>query len=95
MPEYLIYIIVIYLIIINLIAFILMGNDKKRAVKHKWRIPEKTLFLSAILGGGVGAIAGMYTFRHKTKHMYFVIGMPMILIIWIAALCYIYYHFCF
>ena len=71
----------IYLIIINLIAFFLMAADKSRARKHQWRIPEKTLFLSAILGGSIGAIAGMYTFHHKTKHWYFVIGMPAILMI--------------
>ena len=71
----------IYLVIINLAAFLLMAMDKSRARKHQWRIPEKTLFLSAILGGSIGAIAGMYTFRHKTRHWYFVTGMPAILII--------------
>lgn len=74
-------ILLIYLVIINLIAFLLMAMDKSRARKHQWRIPEKTLFLSAILGGSIGAIAGMYTFHHKTKHWYFVIGMPAILIL--------------
>ena len=74
-------IVFIYLVIINLIAFLLMAMDKSRARKHQWRIPEKTLFLSAILGGSIGAIAGMYTFRHKTRHWYFVIGMPAILIL--------------
>ena len=58
-----------------------MAMDKSRARKHQWRIPEKTLFLSAILGGSIGAIAGMYTFHHKTRHWYFVIGMPAILIL--------------
>ena len=71
----------IYLVIINLAAFLLMAMDKSRARKHRWRIPEKTLFLLAILGGSIGAIAGMYTFRHKTRHWYFVIGMPAILIL--------------
>ena len=74
-------IVFIYLVIINLIAFLLMAMDKSRARKHHWRIPEKTLFLSAILGGSIGAIAGMYTFHHKTRHWYFVIGMPAILIL--------------
>lgn len=74
-------IVFIYLVIINLIAFLLMAMDKSRARKHHWRIPEKTLFLSAILGGSIGAIAGMYTFHHKTRHRYFVIGMPAILIL--------------
>lgn len=72
--------VIMYLILINLIAFTLMGVDKSRARRHKWRIPEKTLFLSAILGGSIGAIAGMQVFRHKTKHWYFVVGMPCILI---------------
>lgn len=71
---------ILYLILINLVAFALMGIDKSRARRHKWRIPEKTLFLSAILGGSIGAIAGMQFFRHKTKHWYFVVGMPCILI---------------
>ena len=74
-------IVFIYLVIINLIAFLLMAMDKSRARKHQWRIPEKTLFLSAILGGSIGAIAGMYTFHHKTRHWYFLIGMPAILIL--------------
>ena len=74
-------IVFIYLVIINLIAFLLMAMDKSRARKHQWRIPEKTLFLSAILGGSIGTIAGMYTFHHKTRHWYFVIGMPAILIL--------------
>ena len=66
-----------------------MAMDKSRARKHQWRIPEKTLFLSAILGGSIGAIAGMYTFHHKTKHWYFVIGMPAILIVQIALIVWI------
>lgn len=82
-------IVFIYLVIINLIAFLLMAMDKSRARKHQWRIPEKTLFLSAILGGSICAIAGMYTFHHKTKHWYFVIGMPAILIVQIALIVWI------
>lgn len=82
-------IVFIYLVIINLIAFLLMAMDKSRARKHQWRIPEKTLFLSAILGGSIGAIAGMYTFHHKTKHWHFVIGMPAILIVQIALIVWI------
>ena len=82
-------IVFIYLVIINLIAFLLMAMDKSRARKHQWRIPEKTLLLSAIVGGSIGAIAGMYTFHHKTKHWYFVIGMPAILIVQIALIVWI------
>ena len=72
-------ILILYLALINVIAFALMGFDKQRAKHHLWRISEKTLFLSAILGGSMGAILGMYTFRHKTKHATFVYGMPAIL----------------
>lgn len=63
-----------YLIVVNILAFLLMGVDKSKAKHHRWRIPEKTLFLSAIIGGSAGAILGMYTFHHKTKHWYFVAG---------------------
>ena len=76
---------VCYLLIINLVALFLMWRDKRLAKKENARrIPEKTLFLSALLGGSIGAIAGMRLFRHKTKHWYFVIGMPAILIAQIA-----------
>lgn len=70
-----------YLILLNLLGFILMGVDKRRAIRHAWRIPEAHLFGCAILGGSLGSILGMYTFRHKTKHWYFVFGMPAILLI--------------
>lgn len=75
------YIIAAYLIVINIVAFSLMGIDKSKAKRKVWRIPEKTLFLSAAIGGSVGAIVGMYFFHHKTKHWYFKWGMPVILII--------------
>ena len=75
----------IYLIIVNLAALVLMYSDKQRAIRHHWLIPERTLFLSAIIGGSIGAIAGMYLFHHKTRHWYFVIGMPAILVAQIAA----------
>ena len=78
------HIVIIYLVLINLTAFGLMGLDKRKAKKNLWRIPEKTLFLSAILGGSAGAIAGMYVFHHKTRHWCFVIGMPLILVIQIG-----------
>lgn len=70
-----------YLLITNLAGFLLMGVDKRKARKNKWRIPEKTLFLTALLGGSIGSILGMYMFRHKTKHTAFVIGMPCILVL--------------
>ena len=91
MPEYLLYILIFYLVFINLLAFSLMGIDKGKARRSEWRIPEKTLFLSAIIGGSIGAIAGMQFFRHKTKHWYFQIGMPLILILQIGLVLLIVY----
>ena len=75
----------LYVIIMNIIGVMMMGIDKSRAKRHAWRIPERTLFLISLLGGSVGSLAGMYLFRHKPKHMKFVIGMPLILLIQIAA----------
>lgn len=72
-------IILAYLIIINASAFLLMLADKLKARRGKWRIPEKTLMGAALLGGSIGALAGMYAFRHKTKHPKFTIGIPVIL----------------
>lgn len=72
---------VIYLIIINIVGISVMGIDKAKAIRHVWRIPEKVLFGVSLLGGSVGTWAGMYLFRHKTRHWYFVVGMPLILAI--------------
>ena len=71
---------ILYLVVINIVAFAMIGIDKKKAIQKKWRIPEAHLFLSAVLGGSLGAILGMRCFRHKTRHWYFVIGMPAILV---------------
>ena len=84
MSEVGIRIIILYLIVVNVIGFVLMGIDKRKAIRHKWRVPESTLFLAAILGGSVGAWIGMYTFRHKTKHIQFVVGIPLIFVIQIG-----------
>lgn len=73
-----------WLAFINIIAFIAMSVDKYRARNHKWRIPEKALFLFAILGGSLGGICGMYAFRHKTLHKKFTVGFPAILFFQIA-----------
>ncbi len=75
----------IYLILINSAAFCCMGLDKLRAVKGEWRISERSLFLLAAAGGSAGALAGMFLFRHKTKHMSFRIGLPLILLLQLAA----------
>ena len=74
-------IITLYLAVMNLTAFAIMGIDKRKAIKRLWRIPEFTLFIFAIIGGSAGSIIGMKVFRHKTKHWYFVLGMPLILIL--------------
>ena len=74
-----------YLAAVNALALALMGADKRRAKKALRRIPERTLFLTAIIGGSVGAILGMWTFHHKTKHWYFVYGMPLILLLQLVA----------
>ena len=70
----------VYLIGINLAGFIIMGVDKKRAIRGAWRISEASLFLTALSGGSLGCILGMQHFRHKTKHWYFKYGMPAILV---------------
>ena len=68
-----------YLLLINAAAFLLMLADKYKAKKHLWRIPERVLIGSALLGGSIGALAGIYLFRHKTRHLKFTIGIPAIL----------------
>lgn len=77
---------IIYLIIINLIAFLAMYIDKQKAKYGRWRIPEQTLLILALIGGSIGAIAGMYTFRHKTKKLRFTIIFPMILVLQIILI---------
>ena len=76
----------IYIILINLIAFVVFGIDKRKARKGQWRVPESTLFILAIIGGSIGALLGMLAFRHKTKHRKFTIGIPLILALQIALL---------
>lgn len=70
---------------VNLVTFAVYGADKRRAKRDKRRVPEKTLFLLAIIGGSVGALLGMRVFHHKTRHWYFVWGIPAILLVQIAA----------
>ena len=72
--------IIIFLLIINIVTFLSMGIDKYKAKKGKWRIQEKTLLTLVVLGGGIGGIAGMYVFRHKTQKPRFFIGFPLIMI---------------
>ena len=75
-----------YLLAVNLAGLLLCGVDKRRAKRKRWRIPERSFFLTALLGGGPGVWAGMYLFRHKTKHWYFVWGMPAILVLQIVLM---------
>ena len=79
---------IIYFTAINIIGFLAMLIDKQKAKHGAWRIPEKSLFIITMLGGGFGTIAGMYLFRHKTKKLYFTIGFPVILITEIALIIY-------
>lgn len=65
-----------YLILINILALVVMGVDKIRAIRHRWRIPERTIFLTAIIGGCPGALIGMMLFRHKIRNKLFAIGLP-------------------
>ena len=75
------YLLYIYLAAANIVSFVMFGIDKSRAKRRAWRISEAALLISAAVGGSVGAIAGMIVFRHKTKHLKFLIGLPLILII--------------
>ncbi len=78
------YLLYIYLAAANIVSFVMFGIDKSRAKRRAWRISEAALLISAAVGGSVGAIAGMIVFRHKTKHLKFLIGLPLILIIHLA-----------
>ena len=81
MKNALLTVLCIYLVVVNLAAFLLYGSDKRRAKRGRWRISERNLFLAAILGGSIGALAGMRVFRHKTRHWYFRFGIPLILVL--------------
>ncbi len=82
----------VWLIAINLVTFAVYGADKRRAQRGAWRVPEKTLFLLPLLGGSVGALLGMRVFRHKTKHWYFVWGVPAILLAQMALAVWLLYR---
>jgi len=73
------------------VTFTVYGVDKAKARRGAWRVPEKTLFLLPLLGGSVGALLGMLVFRHKTKHWYFVWGIPLILLAQIALAVWVYF----
>ncbi|MBR5598138.1 MAG: DUF1294 domain-containing protein [Lachnospiraceae bacterium] len=81
-----VYVLILYVLLVNLLGFYAMYNDKLRSKKRAFRIPEATLFTIAVIGGSIGSIVGMYVFRHKTRHWHFVYGMPLILILQIIGL---------
>ena len=82
-----------WLLLWSIVAFIAMGADKRKARKRKWRVPEATLFLFALLGGGLGATLGMHVFHHKTKHWYFRWGLPLILLVQLVLVIWLSLHF--
>ena len=82
-----------WILVWSVVAFIAMGADKRKAKQGRWRVPEATLFLFALLGGALGATLGMHVFRHKTKHWYFRWGFPLILLVQAALLIWSILHF--
>lgn len=83
----------IYITLVSVITFIVFGIDKLKAKKSWWRIPESTLMVLAVIGGSIGALLGMYVFHHKTLHKKFTIGIPVILILQIAVVAFIFIRF--
>ena len=83
-------VLLVWLAAINLVTFAVYGIDKAKAKRGTWRVPEKTLFLLPLLGGSVGALLGMRVFHHKTKHWYFVWGVPAILLAQLALAVWLY-----
>ena len=82
--EPIVFALIAYFVFMNIAGYTSMGLDKVKAKRHAWRIPEATLFSIAVLGGSIGSIFGMFHFRHKTKHWYFVVGLPAIALIQLA-----------
>ena len=83
----------LYLLLVNVAAFLVMGLDKRRAKRDKWRISEKALFLPAVLGGALGGVLGMRTFRHKTQHWDFRFGFPLLLVLQVVLLGWLVWKF--
>ena len=81
--------IIIYISAINIIGFAIMGIDKFLAKKKAYRIPEATLFTFALFGGSLGTTLAMFLFRHKTRHWYFLYGMPIILLLQVALIVFL------
>ena len=85
----LMWIVLILVLVMSIVAFCAFGLDKYKAKTDRWRIRERTLFLLALMGGGIGAFLGMRVFRHKTKHTQFVIGIPLIMIVQLLLIAFI------
>ena len=90
--EKTLYIVLIYLVVINVVTFFIYGIDKWKAKRSKWRIEESTLLWWAMLGGNIGALLGMKTWHHKTLHRKFTWGIPAILLAQLAIVCIIVYY---
>jgi len=82
------WVILFAVLVINVFGFVLVGIDKYKAKKHRWRIPEKTFFIISILGGSPGVYIGLFTFKHKTRHISFIVGIPLIIALQLALLYY-------
>ncbi|GAA0085168.1 DUF1294 domain-containing protein [Clostridium sp. CTA-7] len=78
-----------YIFLVNLIAFIVIYTDKQKAIRKKWRIKESTIIFLSLMGGSIGTYIGMYTFRHKTKHLKFTLGVPIIILAQVLACIFI------
>ncbi|NLC64026.1 MAG: DUF1294 domain-containing protein [Thermoanaerobacterales bacterium] len=82
-------IVIVIILSLNLVGFLLIGLDKYKSKRNKWRIKEITFFIFAALGGSVGVLAGRYFFRHKTKHPSFVFGLPLIIVLQLILIIYL------
>jgi uncharacterized membrane protein YsdA (DUF1294 family) len=82
-------IVIVIILLLNLVGFLLIGLDKYKSKRNKWRIKEITFYIFAALGGSVGVLAGMYFFRHKTKHPSFVFGLPLIIVLQLILIIYL------
>ncbi len=91
--EVMMKILVFYLIAVNIAAILIMGIDKHRSRRNKWRISEKSIFITGVAGGGLGVIFGMVLFRHKTRHLKFTLGVPLIVILNIVTVSYLVQRF--
>ncbi|MHB8129284.1 MAG: DUF1294 domain-containing protein [Mobilitalea sp.] len=90
MEQTIVTLVIGYVVLMSFIGFVMMGIDKRKAIKKAWRIPERTLILTAFAGGGIGSFLGMYAFRHKTKHSKFIVLLPLAAVIYIFLIIQLY-----